>query len=127
MLRLLLYLCLWIGSMGLAIFSSQNIYAVTVKLGTLESIRLPLGLVLIFCAGLGAIIMTLIMGFARKSIQFSFPNIPQFTKSSTQTSFQKQQTESQKTSSNKRSANPSNKKKQESRDSFDDDWDDDWG
>jgi uncharacterized integral membrane protein len=127
MLRLLLYLCLWIGSMGLAIFSSQNIYTVTVKLGAFESIKLPLGLVLIFCAGLGAIVMTLFMGFAQKSIQFSFSSIPKFTKSSPKTFFQKSQTAPQKTSSNQRSANPNNKKKQESRDSFDDDWDDDWG
>lgn len=121
-MRLLLYLCLWIGSMGLAIFSSQNIYAVTVKLGAFESIKLPLGLVLIFCAGLGAIVMTLLMGLTQKSIQFSFPSIPKFTKISSQ----KTQPESQKTSSNKRSVNSFNKKKQESRDSFDDDWDDDW-
>ncbi|WP_271251885.1 hypothetical protein [Pseudanabaena sp. Chao 1811] len=122
MMRLLLYLCLWIGSMGLAIFSSQNIYAVTVKLGAFESIKLPLGLVLIFCAGLGSVAMTLLMGFTEKSIQFSFPSIPKFTKISSK----KTQTESQKTSSNKRSANSFNKKKQESRDSFDDDWDDEW-
>ncbi|BBC23105.1 hypothetical protein ABRG53_0848 [Pseudanabaena sp. ABRG5-3] len=113
--------------MGLAIFSSQNIYAVTVKLGAFESIKLPLGLVLIFCAGLGAIIMTLFMGFAQKSIQFSFPSIPKFNTSSPRKSFQKSPTKPQKTSSNQRSANPNNKKEQESRDSFDDDWDDDWG
>jgi len=126
MLRLLLYFCLWIGSMGLAIFASQNISPVTVKLGTLESIKLPLGLVLIFCTGLGAITMSVFMEFSRNSLQFSFPSLPKFTVSNTKPSSQKPQTEPQKTSSKNSFVNPSNQKKQAFRDDFDNDWDDDW-
>ncbi|MFM7888867.1 MAG: hypothetical protein ACKPCM_19725 [Pseudanabaena sp.] len=126
MLRLLLYFGLWIGSMGLAIFASQNISLVTLKLGTLESIKLPLGLVLIFCTGLGAIVMSVFMEFSRNPLQFSFSGLPKFTISNSKSSFQKRQTESQKTSA-KNSFNPSTKKKQGFRDDFDEDWDDDWG
>ena len=126
MLRLLLYFGLWIGSMGLAIFASQNISLVTVKLGTLESIKLPLGLVLIFCTGLGATAMSVFMEFSRNSLQFSFPSLPKFTISNSKSSFQKRQTESQKTSAKNSFVNPSTKKKQGFRDDFDEDWDDDW-
>jgi|JFJP01.1.fsa_nt_gi hypothetical protein len=126
MLRLLLYLSLWFGSMGLAIFSSQNIYLVTVKFIYLESIKLPLGLVLVFCAGLGAIAMTLLMEFSRKSFQFSVPNIPQFTNSGTKTTFSKNSTESQKTTSKIPFNNSSTNKKSNTKDDFESDWDDDW-
>ncbi|NMF57569.1 LapA family protein [Pseudanabaena yagii] len=127
MLRLLLYFCLWIGSVGLAIFASQNIYPVTVKLGTFESIKLPLGLVLIFCTGAGSITMSLFMEFSQNSLQVSFSSLPKFTVPNTKPSFQKRQTEPQKTSSKNSFVNPSTKKKQGFRDDFDDDWDDDWG
>ena len=126
MLRLLLYLSLWFGSMGLAIFSSQNIYLVTVKFIYLESIKLPLGLVLVFCAGLGAIAMTLLMEFSRKSFQFSVPNIPQFNNSGTKTTFSKNSTESQKTTSKIPFNNSSTNKKSNTKDDFESDWDDDW-
>ncbi len=126
MLRVLLYFCLWIGSMGLAIFASQNIDPVTVKLGTFESIKLPLGLVLISCTGLGAITMSLFMEFSQSPLQLSFSSLPKFTVSKTKPSTQKKQTEPQKASSKNSFVNPSTKKKQPLRDDFDDDWDDDW-
>lgn len=126
MLRLLLYLCLWLGSMGLAIFSSQNIDLVTVKFIYLESIKLPLGLVLVFCAGLGATTMTLLMGFSQKSFQFAVPNISQFNNSATKSAFSKNSTEPQKTTSKTPSDNLSAHKKSNAKDDFDSDWNDDW-
>lgn len=126
MLRLSLYLFLWISSMGLAIFSNQNIYPVTIKLGFFESIKLPLGLVLIFSAGLGAIAITLLTEISRKTLQSPFPNISQFTNFPNKTSFSKNSTAPKNPSKNP-SKNSSKNEKQKPKDDFDDTWDDDWG
>ncbi len=67
MLRLTLYILIWFGSMGLAIFSSQNISPVTVKFLSLESIKVPIGLLLISCAGLGAVAITFVMTFLKST------------------------------------------------------------
>ena len=121
-MQLLLYLLLWIGSIGLAIFSNQNIYLVTVKLASLESIKLPLGLVLIFCVGLGAFLMTFLIAFSKASLQSRVSSIPKTLNSSTKTAFQKTQTDTQKAISK----NELIKKKQKISDDFDDEWDENW-
>ena len=121
-MQLLLYLLLWIGSIGLAIFSNQNIYLVTVKLASLESIKLPLGLVLIFCVGLGAFLVTFLVAFSKASLQSRVSSIPKTLNSSTKTAFQKTQTDTQKAISK----NEFIKKKQKISDDFDDEWDENW-
>jgi len=122
-MRLLLYLFLCISSLGIAIFSSQNIYLITVKLVSFESIKLPLGLVLVLCTGLGAVLVTFLTTFSKTSLQFTFPSIPEFTKSSTKSSFQNNQKKSQKVTSNNSSTN---KKYEVAKDDFDDERNDDW-
>ena len=121
-MQLLLYLLLWIGSIGLAIFSNQNIYLVTVKLASLESIKLPLGLVLIFCVGLGAFLVTFLVAFSKASLQSRVSSIPKTLNSSTKTAFQKTQTDTQKAISK----NELIKKKQKISDDFDDERDENW-
>ncbi|AFY71409.1 hypothetical protein Pse7367_3161 [Thalassoporum mexicanum PCC 7367] len=59
MLRTFVYILLWVLIMGVAIFASQNLTLVTIKLFIFESIRLPLGLVLVTCAGAGGVVATL--------------------------------------------------------------------
>jgi uncharacterized integral membrane protein len=115
MIRLSLYFFLWISAIAIAIFSSQNIYPIVVKFISFESIKLPLGLVLIFCAGLGATFMTFLMAFPSKSIQST--NFP--INFSTKTSVQKPQ----KVATPK---NESTNKKSIAKDDFDDDQNDDW-
>jgi len=122
-MRLLLYLFLCISSLGIAIFSSQNIYLITVKLVSFESIKLPLGLVLVLCTGLGAVLVTFLTTFSKTSLQFTFPNIPEFTKSSTKSSFQNNQKKSQKVTPKNSSTN---KKYEVTKDDFDDERNDDW-
>ncbi len=122
-MRLLLYLFLCISSLGIAIFSSQNIYLVTVKLVSLESIKLPLGLVLVLCAGLGAVLATFLTTFSKTSLQFTFPSIPEFTKSSTKSSFQNNQKKPQKVTPKNSSTN---KKYEVTKDDFEDEGNDDW-
>ncbi len=122
MTRLLLYFFLWISSLGLAIFSSQNIYPIAVKFISFESIKLPLGLVLIFCAGLGATSMT----FLQTSIQFTLPSIPKPTNSPPKTSFQNNQAESRNVTARVIPKNQSAKTKQKTKDDFDDEWNDEW-
>lgn len=117
-MQLLLYLLLWIGSIGLAIFSNQNIYLITVKLASLESIKLPLGLVLISCVGLGAFLVA----FSKASLQSRVSSIPKTLNSSTKTAFQKTQTDTQKAISK----NEFIKKKQKISDDFDNEWDENW-
>lgn len=123
MMRLLLYLFLCISSLGIAIFSSQNIYLVTVKLISFESIKLPLGLVLVFCTGLGAVLVTFLTTFSKTSPQFTFPSIPKFTKSSIKSPFQNNQKKSQKVTPKNSSTN---KKYEVTKDDFDDERNDDW-
>ena len=122
MTRLLLYFLLWIISFGLAIFSNQNIYSIAVKFISFESIKLPLGLVLIFCAGLGATSMT----FLQTSILFTSPSIPKSTNSTTQTLFQNNQAAPRNVTPRTTPKNQSAKTKQKTKDDFDDEWSDEW-
>ncbi len=122
MTRLLLYFLLWISSLGLAIFSNQNIYPIAVKFISFESIKLPLGLVLIFCAGIGATSMT----FLQTSISFTLPSIPKSTNSATKTSLQNNQAKSRNVAPRETTKNQSGKTKQKNKDDFDDEWSDEW-
>lgn len=123
MFRLVLYFSLWIGSMGVAIFASQNIDLVSIKFGSFESIRIPLGLVLIFCAGVGATLITSITLLSQQTIKFTLPDINQKAKSNPKVPFFKQQSKPQSNSTKSEFT----KKKSQYKDDFDDDWDDDWG
>jgi uncharacterized integral membrane protein len=114
MIRILLYLWLWALSMGIAIFATQNMLSVSIKLLMFESIKLPLGLVLVFSAGLGAIVVTMLQ---------SFPNLPKYKspfsgrpKPISDRFSASQPKESKKVTSPKKS----------SQDGFDEVWDDDW-
>lgn len=49
----------WIGA--IAIFSIQNIQPVSLKLFSLQSIQLPVGVMLAFCVGIGIILGSLIV------------------------------------------------------------------
>ncbi|MDX2256225.1 MAG: hypothetical protein NW214_11970 [Pseudanabaenaceae cyanobacterium bins.39] len=122
MTRILLYCFLWISAMGLAIFSSQNINLVTIRLASFESIKVPIGLLLIFCAGLGAVATSILMNFISPiSIPNSMPdsilrNINPFPS--------KRPAKSSSNEKNIKADSNSTKKRYKS--DFDDDWDDDW-
>lgn len=61
-----LLLATWV--VAIAIFSIQNIQDVSVKFLNLESITVPVGVLLAFCSGIGMILGWLIpLLFARKS------------------------------------------------------------
>jgi uncharacterized integral membrane protein len=49
---------LWLGT--IAIFSIQNIQSVVLKFFSLTSIQIPVGVLLSFCAGMGAIVGSLL-------------------------------------------------------------------
>jgi len=129
MLRLTLYILIWLGSMGLAIFSSQNINPVTIKFLSLESIKLPIGLVLIFCAGLGAVALTLMMTFFT-SVQ-SINNNSQFHKifsSSFNSSTKPDKTQSNNPEKNTKNEIKNNKYqyKNNPNNNWDSKWSDEW-
>ncbi|PZO42340.1 MAG: hypothetical protein DCF19_07025 [Pseudanabaena frigida] len=119
MIRLSLYIFLWISSMAIAIFATQNTALVNLRLFAFESIKLPLGLLLIFCGGLGAVLTSL----WQTSISFDLPTAPKFSGFSIKNSPSKNQSASR-TSENKKDVSRTNKTV---RDDFDDEWDDDWG
>ena len=63
-----LFLATWV--IAIAIFSIQNIQDVSVKFLTLESITVPVGVLLAFCSGIGMIlgwIIPLLFASKRKS------------------------------------------------------------
>jgi hypothetical protein len=100
--------------MAIAIFATQNIYLVNLRLFSLESVKLPLGLLLIFCMGSGAIFISL----WQTTISFQIPAMPKF-------SILPKQNPQQNSPTNKKSiskkANPKN-----DQDDFDHNWTDDW-
>ncbi|MEI6429110.1 MAG: LapA family protein [Pseudanabaena sp. ELA607] len=68
MLRLIGYLLLALWSMGVAIFATQNTDLITIKLFSLTSMRVPLGLCLVLCFGVGTLVAAgLAVIFGRKS------------------------------------------------------------
>ena len=119
MIRLSLYIFLWIASMAIAIFATQNTYPVNLRLFSFESIKFPLGLVLVFCAGLGATCINL----WQTSIGFELPTVPKFSVFSMQNNPVKTQSTT-KTAAVKKDISKTNK---QTKDSFDDEWDDEWG
>lgn len=117
MIRLSLYLFLWIASMAIAIFATQNTYLVSVRLFNFESIKIPLGLLLICCTGLGAVFVNL----WQTSISSELPTVPNFSGDSTRNAPQKQQSAT--TSTPKPDTSRTTKK---FNDDFDDEWDEEW-
>ncbi len=73
MIRITTYVLLWILLMGTAIFAGQNLQLVSVKLLVFASVGVPLGLVLVACAGLGGIVVTLFQVGARRDRQEAIP------------------------------------------------------
>ncbi|MEA5476936.1 LapA family protein [Pseudanabaena galeata UHCC 0370] len=122
MIRLSLYIFLWVASMAIAIFATQNTSLVNLKLFSFESIKLPLGLLLIFCAGFGAICIT----FGQTLIGFELPTVPKFSVFPTGNNASKRQTVVQ-PSTAKKDVSKTNNRNNNVKDDFDDDWDDDWG
>lgn len=125
MIRLSLYIFLWITSMAIAIFATQNTNLVNLRLFSFESIKLPLGLLLIFCAGFGATCITL----GQTLISFELPIVPKFSVFSAGNNSSKRQTVAQPSTVKKdfSRTNNTNNTNNNVKDDFDDDWDDDWG
>ncbi len=122
MIRLSLYIFLWIGSMAIAIFATQNTFLVNLRFFAFESIKLPLGLVLIFCAGCGATSISI----WQTSISFELPTVPKFSVFSNQNKPSKPQTGA-KTATSKKDISKTSRTTKQIKDDFDDDWDEDWG
>ena len=122
MIRLSLYIFLWIGSMAIAIFATQNTFLVNLRFFAFESIKLPLGLVLIFCAGCGATCINI----WQTSISFELPTVPKFSIFSNKNAPSKYQTGSKTVTATKDISKTSRTTKKV-KDDFDDDWDEDWG
>ncbi len=119
MIRLALYLFIWIGAMAIAIFATQNTALVSLKFFAFESIKLPLGLVLVFCAGLGAVFASI----WQTSVSVNFPTSLKFSGFNPKNSPLKGQVKAKTTEAKKDISRTSKK----IRDDFDEDWDDDWG
>lgn len=122
MIRLSLYIFLWIGSMAIAIFATQNTSLVNLRFFAFESIKLPLGLVLIFSAGCGATCINI----WQASIGFELPTVPKFSVFSNKNNPSKHQTVAKTTGVTKDISRTSRTAKKV-KDDFDDDWDEDWG
>ncbi|MBD2188793.1 LapA family protein [Pseudanabaena mucicola] len=117
-MRLFLYVFLWILTLAIAIFASQNITTVSLRLFGFESIKLPLGLLLIFSAGLGATIASL----SQTSIDLQTLTIPKLSVFSDKKNLFVKKTEA-KTSTFKKNISVNRNRY---KDDFDSDWDDDW-
>ncbi|WP_019500260.1 lipopolysaccharide assembly protein LapA domain-containing protein [Pseudanabaena sp. PCC 6802] len=135
MLRILVYGLLWVLLMGVAIFATQNTMLVTIKFFTFESINLPVGLVLVFSAGLGAIATTVWQNMEMTEVEATTPG-PDTTSATKQpssysayrASAASKNSESSKSSASKSSgASAKNATKSDKFDDFDEEWDDDWG
>ena len=122
MIRLSLYIFLWVGSIAIAIFATQNTFLVNLRFFTFESIKLPLGLVLIFCAGCGATCINI----WQTSISFELPTVPKFSVFSSEPNSSKPQTVA-KTGTSKKDVSKTSRTTKKLKDDFDDDWDEDWG
>jgi hypothetical protein len=115
--------------MAIAIFATQNTNLVNLRLFNLESIKLPIGLLLVFCGGLGAVLIN----FWQTSISFALPNIPTkiptkpttFVKNKTSKNQFSNQTTSVKNDISKPNSK-SNTKSNNNKDNFDEGWEDEW-
>ncbi len=112
MVRSFVYVLLWFLLMGVAIFATQNTLNVSLKLLIFQSINLPLGLVLVFSAGLGAFVITLLQG--------SPTTLPRFTPSRSSTS-----TASSRSTKTASSSSTKAKPKAQEQDDWEN-WDEDW-
>ncbi len=112
------YILLWTLLMGVSIFATQNQLVVTLKFLVFESINLPLGLILVFAAGLGAMVVTVAQTISNSRSQF-VPTSPI-------SNFEIPKKNATKTQA---AAKPSDKNqtKNQKIDDFDEEWDDDWG
>ena len=130
MIRVLVYGLLWILLMGVAIFATQNTLLIAIKFLTFESINVPLGLVLVFSAGLGAIAMTI---WQTLQAAESEPSTTQQV--SDRGNFSSYSAYRASTSSASSASNKSTSKSTSAKDNpkdlqyndFDEEWDDDWG
>jgi hypothetical protein len=122
MIRLSFYIFLWIGSIAIAIFATQNTVLVNLRFFAFESIKLPLGLVLIFCAGCGATCINI----WQTSISFELPTVPKFSVFSNKNSPLEPQTVAQ-TATATQNISKTSRTTKKVKDDFDDDWDEDWG
>ncbi len=120
MIRLSLYVFLWIGSIAIAIFATQNTFLVNLRFFAFESIKLPLGLVLIFCASCGATCISI----WQTSISFELPTVPKFSVFPNKNNLSERQTVAQTATATKDISRARTTKKV--RDDFDNDWDEDW-
>ncbi|MFN7297142.1 MAG: hypothetical protein ACK5VA_09400 [Pseudanabaena sp.] len=122
MIRLSLYIFLWIGAMAIAIFATQNTFLVNLRFFTFESIKLPLGLVLIFCAGFGATCINI----WQASLSFELPTVPKFSVFPNENNPFKRQPQAQ-TATTTKDISGASRTTKKVKDDFDDDWDEDWG
>ena len=125
MLRLSLYLFLWLTSMAIAVFATQNTNLVNLRLFNLESIKLPLGLLLVFCGGLGAVLINI----WQTSLSFALPSPPTKPKNYVNNQTSKNQSFTQSTEVKKdisKSNSKPNSKSNNNQDNFDESWEDDW-
>ena len=85
MIRTLTYFLLGFLLSGVSIFAVQNQQSISLKFLNLESINLPLGLVLVFSAALGAIAITALQVSSLRGSRSQFSNTqvtnPQVSKS----------------------------------------------
>jgi uncharacterized integral membrane protein len=134
MIRVLVYGLLWILLMGVAIFATQNTLLIAIKFLTFESIKVPLGLVLVFSAGLGAIALTIWQNtqFAeaepstssqQKSDRDNFSSYSAYRASNANAA----NTSSASSKPKDTSTSAKNTPKDTQFSDFDEEWDDDWG
>jgi uncharacterized integral membrane protein len=76
MVRIGLYILIWILLISVAIFAIQNLQTVSLNLLAWQSIPIPLGLLLVTLAGFGATLVTFLQVFAGRNPQ---PNAKIFT------------------------------------------------
>jgi uncharacterized integral membrane protein len=130
MIQVLVYGLLWILLMGVAIFATQNTLFVTIKFLAFESINLPLGLVLVFSAGLGAIAVTI---WQNTQVAEFKPSMPSMSKQKSDRanygsySAYRASTSSASNKSTDTSTSTKSTSKNSQADDFDEEWDDDWG
>lgn len=122
MIRIIVYVLLLVLLMGVAIFATQNLFTVTIKLLVFQSINLPLGLVLVFCAGIGGVVITFLqVGLSTSSNNFSPSQSSAFSQEFSNSSSRPSSTSSSSTSTKFQSP-----PKRSNSSDWDDDGNDDW-
>jgi uncharacterized integral membrane protein len=113
MIRIFTYFLLSLLLVGVSIFAIQNSQIVTLRLFNQESINLPLGVVLVFSAGLGTLVITVLQVSNRRA----YSQVTNSSNSQNPSSYQTSKTAT---------SRPRQTAKKEVAD-FDDDIDADWG